>query len=368
MVDDTLRRDLIKRACGGVAVITLAPKSAMRQTSSPAVGVPVSSERDDTQALRAALEECARTGSVLTLENRAYYHSENIISRGVSIFGSGNASALVALVPDKSSLIIRGSGVTLRNFRKISPNARARKAGSNGIVFDQAQDFAIRDVTIDGAMGAGLVVRGGNRGLIGPNVVVKNTRADGVHLTRGAQNVQVDGVTCQDTGDDTFAVVSYRAQGILCSNIVFSRCRSIDSASRGFAVVGGRAVQIRDVVVERSGAAALYFYGEASYDTYGVQDCQATDSLLIDCVNRLRGYSVITIGGRSGVDSINSRLLMRGCSDLIVERCTVDGIGSYANHISSIGRFSRNCQVRDIAVKRSYGFKGTRFVDQSVPS
>jgi hypothetical protein len=368
MVDDIPRRDLIKRACSGFAVIALAPKSTMRQTPSPALGVPPPAGRDDTQALRAALDECARTGKALTLENRAYYHSENIVSRGVSIFGSGNASALVALVPDKSSLIIRGRGVTLQSFQKTSPHARMRKAGSNGIVFDQARDFAIRNVTIDGAMGAGLVVHGGNRGWIGPNVVVKNTKADGVHLTRGAQNVQVDGVTCQDTGDDTFAVVSYRAQGVLCSNIVFSKCRSIDSASRGFAVVGGRAVQIRDVVVERSGAAALYFYGEASYDTYGVQECQARDSLLIDCVNRLRGYSVITIGGRSGVDSINGRSLMRGCSDLIVERCTVDGIGSYANHVSSIGRFARDCRVRDIAVKRSSGFKGTRFVDQSVSS
>jgi hypothetical protein len=301
---------------------------------------------DDTDMLVQALERCRLTGQALILGDRVYRHRANLVSEGVSIYGSGSRSELAALDSFASSLIVRGDGVVLQGFTKRSP-ARQRKAGSNGIVLEGATRFAVRNVVVIGASGAGLVVRGASGGSVGPGVEVRDTMADGVHFTKGAHDVVVQSVTCRNTGDDGFAVVSYRAQGALCSNIRFSDCVTIDAQARGFAVVGGAQITITNPVVERSAAAGLYLYGERSYDTYGVEGCRISGGKLIDCVFApgRRGYAVITLGGREGSDRVSGRQLSRGCVDCEVSDIVISRMGPGANGLVSANAATRGCVV-----------------------
>ena len=66
---------------------------------------------------------------------------------------------------------------------------------------------ALSDITITGSASIGVFIAGSGFRL--DRVVVRDSRANGIHMSAGASDGQVNNSTTERTGDDGFAVVSY---------------------------------------------------------------------------------------------------------------------------------------------------------------
>ena len=271
-----------------------------------------------------------------------YRHDGPLKLDGVSLNGQG--CTFTALSDGAQVLVCLGDGWRLANLRLLGA-ARARTAnpGSIGILIgdgkaNPATQFTIENVAVGavgtgyGVGGAGFLFDNASRGRI-VRAVVRDSLADGIHITNGSRELVFESPLSERTGDDGFAVVSYRNQGQVCRDIQVSNGISRDSAARGFSVVGGKNVIYTRPLVERSSAAGAYLYGEGAYDTFGVSGCNLIAPRLRDCVtgrNRDPGFSnaAIIIGGRDGSDFVDGATLLRGAVDCMVTDPTVEGAGA----------------------------------------
>lgn len=271
-----------------------------------------------------------------------YRHDGPLKLDGVSFDGQG--CTFTALSDGPQVLVCLGDGWRLVNLRLLGA-ARARTAnpGSIGILIgdgeaNPASQFTIKNVAVGavgtgyGVGGAGFLFDNASRGRI-VRAIVRDSFADGIHITNGSRKLVFESPLSERTGDDGFAVVSYRNQGQVCRDIQVLDGISRDSAARGFSVVGGKNVIYTRPLIERSSAAGAYLYGEGSYDTFGVSGCNLIAPTLRACVtgrDRDPGFSnaAIIIGGRDGSDFVDGATLLRGASDCMVTDPTVEGAGA----------------------------------------
>lgn len=224
---------------------------------------------DDSAAIGRGLA-ATRDGDVLEFPaGRTYRHTGvvTVATPGVTLSGGGTlladnerASAL-RLVADRIVL----SGLTLA--------VRATTRRWDGL--DQHRLFigpfggiAVRGVTVTGSAAAGVFAQGA-RQLVLDAVTVADTRADGIHLTGGCRGVAVRSPRVSRSGDDGVAVVSYRSDKAVCSEItVSSPTVERTVGGRGVSVVGGTDISYTDVTVTDSNAAAVYLACEGKpFDT-----------------------------------------------------------------------------------------------------
>ena len=94
-------------------------------------------------------------------------------------------------------------------------------------------------MTVDGSAAAGIYVGGASNFTLS-DVLVRNTNADGIHMTTRAHDGVVRNARVVNPGDDGVAVVSYRNDGELVRNITVESPRVEGQRwGRGFSVVGG---------------------------------------------------------------------------------------------------------------------------------
>ncbi len=346
-------------ACGNAGTRALAnteaptmTQGARRKADSPSSrrGLPLShfgidrfAKRDQwTQLKNAFLAAHEERFNLFADADANYRHDGPLKLDGVSLNGQG--CTFTALSDGPQVLVCLGDGWQLVNLRFLGA-ARARTAnpGSIGILIgdgkaNPATHFTIENVAVGavgtgyGVGGAGFLFDNASRGRI-VRAVVRDSLADGIHITNGSRELVFESPLSERTGDDGFAVVSYRNQGQVCRDIQVSDGISRDSAARGFSVVGGKNVTYTRPLVERSSAAGAYLYGEGSYDTFGVSGCNLIAPTLRGCVtgrNRDPGFSnaAIIIGGRDGSDFVDGATLLRGASDCMVTDPTVEGAGA----------------------------------------
>lgn len=318
-------------------------------------GIDSFSSRDQWTQLKQAFAAANAEGFPLVADPDAHYrHDGPLTLDGVSFDGHG--CTLSALSDGPQVLRCIGSNWRVANLRLLGAS-RTRNADNwgNGIwVGDEdgqsATDFTLENVTVDavaadrGVAGAGFMFNDAHRGRI-VNAVVRHSLADGIHVTNGSSELAFERPLSEATGDDGFAVVSYRRHARLCSAIRVTDGISRDSAARGFSVVGGRDVRYERVRVERSSAAGVYLYGEAPFDTYGVTRCQVLEPVLRYCCTGHglpAGFAnaAIIIGGREGEDRIDGEVLTRGASDCLIRNPSVEGAGSACTAAISIHQFA----------------------------
>jgi hypothetical protein len=126
----------------------------------------------------------------------------------------------------------------------------------------------------------GIYAHGATRYQIVDNVV-ERTQADGIHNTFGSTDGLVAGNVVRATGDDCVAVVSYVRDGALTARTTIRDNECYEGAARGIAVVGGEDVVITGNHVEATRAAGIYFAGEPSFDTYGVDRVQVVGNEVV---------------------------------------------------------------------------------------
>ncbi|GAB91326.1 putative glycoside hydrolase [Gordonia rhizosphera NBRC 16068] len=228
---------------------------------------------DSTHSLQAQLDGL-KPGGVLRLTPQDYYHSGVLKVRVPDVHIDGNGATLHATNDASSSVQLEAAGVRLTNIILTAPTQGKRWSAreQHKLVMSGTGD-SVQNVTIIGSAAAGIFVDGAQDFSI-RDVSVSHTRADGIHITNGAARGVVQGVRTELTGDDAVAVVSYLADGHVCSDIRISGVTVEGTRwGRGISVVGGRGVSISDFAVSRTDSAGVYIASEgAPYFTASVDD------------------------------------------------------------------------------------------------
>lgn len=154
--------------------------------------------------------------------------------------------------------------------------------------------------------------------------------ADSFHNTHGTHDGLYRNCEAWYGGDDSFAVIGYEGQG-QPYNLTFESCRSTGGFARGFAVVGGNDVVVRDGFVEGSAAAAFYIACEESFTSYAVSGVLVEGSTAVGCNVKYASLdhgSAIVSNGRGGAYVVD---------DVIFRDCTMRNTPGGSREISVIG-------------------------------
>jgi hypothetical protein len=260
-----IRGALVAGALGAAILVAL----GLIAICSASGGPPVSAG-DDTAELQALLDNIPPGGS-LTLERKRYRHRGVIHIRVAGAHIDGDGATFEATDDATSAVEVTADGVSIIDLNLTAPLTGNRWTGvdQHKLVL-RSDDVTISDVRITGSAGAGIFVSGANNFLL-DHVVVRRTRADGIHMTNGSNNGQVNNPTTEWTGDDGVAVVSYGNEKP-CTNITVARPVVTGTTwGRGISVVGGQNILYRDIAVAQSNAAGVYVAAEgAPYFTHSV--------------------------------------------------------------------------------------------------
>lgn len=259
-----------------------------RRTPVPAItplqfGAVGNGAADDTAALQRAIA-ALRPGGTLTIPaGKTFRHTAvlRIAVPDVTINGRG---ALLATAEATSAVHLAADRITVDG-----PTLRMGHTTRRWDAYEQMKlrigrvaGVVVRNVTVDGSAAAGIFVSGAS-GFRISDVSVRNTRADGIHLTNGSRDGVVTSPIVTNPGDDGVAVVSYRNEAIT-TGITVNSPRVIGQAwGRAFSVVGGSNVRYNNVYADRSSAACVYIAAESEFNTWGVRDVVVTGGQLNRC-------------------------------------------------------------------------------------
>ncbi len=237
---------------------------------------------DCTAAINQAIA-AAQSGSKCVYVPPGTYNYRSFTLNGVKLIGAGDSSILYALDPASHSITLQGSNVGVF-FLKLYTVSTTRTGGQDAIVVSGAQNFYVENVTIDGSNATGVINYGSAYGRITANRIC-NTLADSIHMTQGSHDIYVAGNYIRNSGDDCVAVVTYVNQNVPATNNIL--IENNDSANqvngRGYTVVGGANVTIRNNLINKSGAAGIYLASESSYSTLGDNNIIVSGNTLNQC-------------------------------------------------------------------------------------
>lgn len=220
---------------------------------------------DDTAALQRALDATPRAGVLQLPAGGVFLHSDVLHVRraGITVVGPGE---LRATRPDRSSVWVEADGVTVQDLHLTVAGVTHRYDAweQMRVRLLTVHNTVLRRLVIDGSAAAGVYVGGAHDFLL-DHLTVRDTRADGIHITGGAADGRVVSPTVVNSGDDGVAVVSYMQDGPPVARVTVSSPTVLGTSSgRGLSVVGGTDITYTDVHVERSSAAAVYIANEGA--------------------------------------------------------------------------------------------------------
>lgn len=244
--------------------------SALRVVTPQVYGAVGDGRTDDTRALRAAIADL-RAGDELYLPpGSTFRHTDTlrITTAGVTLAGPG---ALVATDPQRSAVIVQADDVTVRDvtLRLGATTSRLGTFDHMKLTVIRADGFVAERVHVDGSAAAGVYLWGATDFAL-RDLDVRDTKADGVHVTGPSSDGLVERPVVQRSGDDGVAVVSYLADGQPVRRVRIESPTVLTTTwGRGVSVVGGEDVTIRNLRVDGSNAAAVYLAREgAPWNTF----------------------------------------------------------------------------------------------------
>ncbi|MGW0036471.1 right-handed parallel beta-helix repeat-containing protein [Gordonia sp. NPDC003376] len=281
-------------------------------------------------------------GQTLDLADTTYTQNTTlaITTPGVTIRGHG--ATVRATNAITSSLQVRAAGVTISDLTLMGPPTDRRYSGldQHRLVI-QGDDAHISGVRVYGSAAAGIFVFGARRFRL-DDVDVRDTRADGIHVTHGATDGTITGAHTTATGDDGIAVVSYGGEEITSGIAVRDITVSGTHWGRGISVVGGRMITIDGFTVSDTNAAGLYIAAEGSpYNTQGVSDVTATrGSLRTTNLNPLVVQGAMLVSARPG----------ESVTDVRISGVSITGTPLTAQR--DVGAFAHGGRVEDLVLSR----------------
>jgi hypothetical protein len=285
-------------------------------------GDPVAGAVDSTAALQSKFN-ALKPGDTLTLDPGATYEYSTALTIRVSgVRINGNGATLKATNPHNAALQIVANNVTLSNLNLTGQVGVARSdgTGQTRLVFG-GNGVAVSDVNISGGASAGVYVANGSNFRL-DRVAVRDTAADGVQITAGSNNGQINNATVERSGDDAIAVVSYLwgfPPAAPCHDIAINSPVVNTTGQRGVVVVGAQNVSITNPTVAKTPLSGIFigsqgwpFYtaGTTGVQVTGGKISQgnsggglATGALTIVSENYFANVSNVTVSGLSIADT-----------------------------------------------------------------
>jgi hypothetical protein len=239
---------------------------------------------DDTSALQKACDSLSPGHTLVIAAGKVYRHRK-VISLDVAGSHVTGPGSLLASAEQSSSLRINANDVTLDGGLVLQmgrTTARWTTPATARLNLTRVSGAVIRNVVVDGSASAGVLVEGASAFLI-EDVIVRNSRADGIHNTGGAHHGVIRRCAVTNSGDDGFAVVSYQGDRSPCHHISFHDLRfDGNSWGRGFAVVGGHDIAFANIYGQHSDAAMMYISQEAApWFTYPVSNISVSSATMV---------------------------------------------------------------------------------------
>ena len=237
---------------------------------------------DATRAIQRAIDAVKTDGARCVYAPAGTYGTSKITG-GVKMIGDGDASVLYAPDPANRQVKLAGTGAGLYSL-KIYTVGKKRTDDDEGVwIEEDATNFVVDDVTIDGGNGPGIITYGGSWGRITNNRVA-NTKSDSIHMSGGAHHVYIAGNKVRNSGDDMIAVVTYAYHPVNTYEILIENNDVADQPwGRGISVVGGENITIRDNRISRSADAGIYIAAESSWATRGVRNVVVRGNRIDEC-------------------------------------------------------------------------------------
>lgn len=232
---------------------------------------------DDLAAIRQAVAAAKAAGKKVWVPAGTFAYGDVVTLDGVVLVGEGERSVLRSTNPQRQAIQLAGSGSGLSDVKLTSVPVPARLSSSVSArvhVTPEASDFTVKDTVIEGGSSAGIIVYGTNGSISGNTV--RDTLADGIHITGGSGNIRVERNIVRDTGDDMIAVVSYEKNGTWVKNVKISRNDVSGGHARGITVSGGTDISLERNRIADTGGAGVFIASEGSYRTYEVRNLKVS--------------------------------------------------------------------------------------------
>jgi hypothetical protein len=256
-------------------------------------------------------------------------------------------ATIIPTDPAASSIRLRGAGtrLTFAGICRIgavgATNSRLGNAEAAGIELEGAYGFTITadDLTIEGVAQVGVFsYRGSHDGVIAGRITVLNPGADSFHVTDGSYNLDFRATLVSvGSGDDGFAVVSYRSNLVRVRNIHWHDVTVRNQRwGRGVSVVGGQKITVDHFDVDRSAGAGVYVAAEPQYDTFGVDGVRMSGKIRNPDTQHIHNANVAIYSAQPGqtitnvsvtVDADRGRVLVRKTGSYPVSKVFVNGTG-----------------------------------------
>ncbi len=228
-----------QRNCPVVEPVLEGPEVDVRAFGAVGDGV-----HDDTFSIEKAVASLER-GGVVKFRPGTYRHNRVLKIDRPGIALVGRDATLLAGDPSQAAIVLSGQESSLRDLRitTTDPGMRGDRDEHSGIVVTGRQNTILR-IDVTKSKSAGIIVLGAKDFLVACSTV-SQTKADGIHISRAAQNGRVLSNSVWNSEDDGIAVVSYRpdrqASGVVIEGNTVEHIRW----GRGIAVVGSKDVVIR---------------------------------------------------------------------------------------------------------------------------
>jgi hypothetical protein len=303
---------------------------------------------DDTATLQAMFNN-VQPGATLTLDRRVYPHGGVVTITVPNVHIEGNGATLAATNDLTSSVQIRANGVSVSNLNLTAPMGGPRYSSNDQHkLYVHGDGVRLDGITITGSAAAGVFLDGASNFVLN-RVTVRDSRADGIHMTRGSNNGQVNNPLTERTGDDGVAVVSYGPKFVgvnepPCRNITIeSPVVNGTTFGQGVTVRGGENITYHNVQVSGTQGAGVFI------DTEG-------DPFFLQSVNgvTVEGGTVTATGMAALVasgenpDAVTGNVAM---SDLTIVNTSESAPGNIAVMTAHGGAVS-NIVFRNIAIQQ----------------
>jgi len=344
-----------ERLVAGSAEIarTIAPatqaKRVVRHLSE--FGVVPNAGYSQTAAIIRAFTDAANDNAiVMTRQGEVYRHDEPFTLPD-GVVWQMNRATLLATDPVGIGLFIGSDTHIMGGGHFQSPNAQARRAELHASrIIALGARWTLEDVEVDGAASVGIMKFGCSFGrLIRP--VVRNTEADGIHTTYGANNNTTVDPLVEYAGDDCLAYVAYSGDGRTIDNELLIGGRGRYSHARGLTAIGVRNFTSTNWSAEGCRAAGVYTGGELASsveanNSYGTSNVLIDSPVIINCcTDTSLGHAPIMVFGRDGTNpDVTGAQISRAALSTRIIHPTVGG-GNGAAEVVRVGYGAENTQV-----------------------